>query len=100
MAGSASSTDSTRAHLDLEPAAEALDPAEDAHGVALGEATVEELDVVPDARLDAPARVRELEREVRRPRPRASPLLSHDREHALDRPVLDELGDRGHVPGV
>ena len=57
-------------HLHLEPAAEALDPAEDAHRVAFAEALVEEVDVAPDARLDATARVRELEREVRR-RPRA-----------------------------
>jgi hypothetical protein len=31
------------------------------HGVALVEALVEELDVVPDASLDAPARIGELE---------------------------------------
>ena len=52
-------------HLHLKPAVEALDPPEDAHGVALGEAPVEQLDVVPDAPLDPPARVDELDREVR-----------------------------------
>ena len=63
-----------RAHLELEPVAEALDAAEHAHGVALREAPVEQLDVVPDARLDPAARVDELEREVRRAalRPRAA----------------------------
>ena len=30
-----------RADLELQPVAEAVDPAEDAHGVALGEAAVE-----------------------------------------------------------
>ena len=55
-----------RAHLHLQPAAEPLHAAEHAHGVALGEAAVEQLDVVPDARLDPPARVDELEREVGR----------------------------------
>ena len=85
-----------RAHLHLELAAEALDAAEDAHGVALGEARVEQLDVVPDARLDPAARVDELEREVRRAGPRSPPLLPRDREHALDGPVLGELGDGGH----
>ena len=55
-----------RAHVELEPVAEALDAAEHAHRVALAEAPVEQLDVVPDARVDAAARVDELEREVRR----------------------------------
>src|SRR6185436_8619215 len=55
-----------RAHLELQPVPEALDPAEDAHGVALAEARVEQLDVRPNARLDPAARVHELQREVRR----------------------------------
>ena len=55
-----------RAHLHLQPAAEPLHAAEHAHGVALGEATVEQLDVVPDARLDPAARVDELEGEIGR----------------------------------
>ena len=55
-----------RAHLELQPVAEALDAAEHAHRVALAEARVEQLDVGPDARLDAAARVDELQREVRR----------------------------------
>ena len=86
-----------RPHLHLQPPAEALDASEDAHRVALAEALVEQLDVAPDPRLDATARVRELEREVRRARLGAPPLLLGDREHALDGPVLGELGDRGHV---
>ena len=86
-----------RPHLHLQPPAEALDTAEDAHRVALAEALVEQVDVAPDARLDATARVCELEREVGRARSSAAPLLLRDREHALDGPVLGELGDRGHV---
>ena len=88
------------AHLHLEPSAEALDPPEDPHGVALGEALVEQLDVVPDPRFDATARVHELEREVRSTGPRAPSILLGDGEHALDGPVLDELGDRGHVSRI
>ena len=63
-----------RPHVELEPVAEPLDPAEHAHRVALGEAAVEQLDVVPDARVDVPGRVDELEREVGRAalRPRAA----------------------------
>ena len=89
-----------RSYLHLELSAEALDAPEDAHRVALAEALVEELDVVPDARLDAPARVGELEREVGSPCPGPPPLLLRDREHALDSPILDELGDRGHVSSL
>ena len=85
-----------RAHVELQPVAEALDAAEHAHGVALGEARVEQLDVVPDPRLDAPARVDELEREVRRRRSCPQPPLARDRVDALDDAVLGELGDRGH----
>lgn len=85
-----------RSYLHLEPAAEALDASQHMHRVALGEPLVEELDVAPDARLDASARVRELQGEVRRARPGPSALLPRDREHALHGPVLGELGDRGH----
>ena len=89
-----------RAHLNLELPAEALDAAEHPHGVALGEALVEQIDVVPDARFDSAARVDELERKVGGAGTRASTLLSGDREHALDGPILDELGDRGHVSTI
>ena len=89
-----------RAHLNLELPAEALDAAEHPHGVALGEALVEQIDVVPDARFDSAARVDELEREVRGAGARAPTLLSGHCEHALDGPVLDELGDRGHVSTI
>jgi len=50
-----------RAHVELEPVAEALDAAEHAHGVALVEARVEQLDVFPDARVYPSARVDELD---------------------------------------
>ena len=86
-----------RAHLNLEPPAEALDATEDAHGVALVEALVEQVDVVPDSCFHTSARVNQLEREVRRASAGTPPLLPRYREHALDGPVLDELGDRGHV---
>ena len=85
-----------RAHLHLELAVEALDPSEDPDGVALAEAAVEEVDVRPDSRVDAAARVGELEREVGGARARPAAFLLRDREDALDRPVLRELGDRGH----
>ena len=85
-----------RPHLELQPVAEPLDAAEHAHRVALGEPRVEQLDVVPDPCVDAAARVDELEREIRRPVPRAQPLLLRDRVDALDRAVLLELRDRGH----
>ena len=83
-----------RPHVELQPVAELLDAAEHAHGVALGEAPVEQLDVVPDARLDAARRVDELEREVRRAGLRAQLALRPHRVDALDDPVLCELGDR------
>ena len=85
-----------RAHLELEPVAEAVDAAEHADGVALGEAPLEQLDVVPHAGLDPPARVDELEREVGAPGARAQPLLLRDRVDALDDPVVLELRDRAH----
>jgi uncharacterized protein (DUF1015 family) len=89
-----------RPHLHLQLPSEALDAAEDTYRVALAEALVEEIDVVPDARIDAAARVDQLEREVRGAVPGAPTLLLRHREHALDGPVLDELGDRGHVPSL
>ena len=80
-------------HLHLQLAAETLHAAEHVHRVAFAEALVEQLDVVPDPRLDAAARVGELEREVRGAGASAPTLLLRDREHALDGPVLGELGD-------
>ena len=85
-----------RADVELEPVAVALDAAEHAHGVALGEPRVEQVDVVPDARLDAAARVDELEREIRGAVPRPQPPLARDRVDALDDAVFGELGDRAH----
>ena len=85
------------ADLQLEPVVEALDPAEHADGVSLGEAAVEQLDVVPDPTLDATGRVDELQCEVRRALPRRPPLLSRDGVDALDRAVGSELGDGAHA---
>ena len=87
-----------RAHVELERVAELLDASEHAHGVAFAEAPVEQLDVVPDARGDAAARVDELEREVRRAVLRPQPLLLRDGVDAFDGAVLLELRDRGHAP--
>ena len=89
-----------RAHLYLQLSVEALDATQDPDGVALAEPLVEQLDVAPHARLDAPARVGELQREIGSARTRAAPLLPGHREHAFDGPVLGELGDRRHGPGV
>ena len=86
-----------RADVELEPVAVALDPAEHAHRVALAESRVEQVDVVPDARLDAAARVDELEREVRGAVLRPQPPLARDRVDALDDAVLGQLGDRAHT---
>ena len=87
-----------RPYLHLQPVAEALDSPEHPDCVALVEAAVEELDIAPDARLDATARIGELEGEEGSARASATTLLARDREHALDHPVLLELGDRGHGP--
>ena len=87
-------------NLHLQLAVEALHAPEDAHRVALPEAAVEQLDVVPHACLDPPARVRQLERQVRRPGTGPPSLLARDREHAFDRPILGELRDRGHASSL
>ena len=87
-------------HLHLELSAEALHATENVHGVSLAEAPVEQVDVVPDPRLDASARVCELEREVRGSGASAPTLLLRHREHALDGPVLGEVRDRGHGPSL
>ena len=86
-----------RSDVELERVAEALDAAEHAHRVAFAKAAVEQLDVVPHAGGDPAARVDELEREVRRAVLRPQALLLRDRVHALDRPVLLQLRDRGHL---
>jgi hypothetical protein len=84
------------ADLELEPLAEAGDAAEHAHGVALGEAAVQELDVVPHPGLDPAGAVDELERQVGGTFPRPQPLLARDRVDALDDAILRQLGDAAH----
>ena len=86
-----------RAHVELELVAVALHAAEHAHGISLGEAAVEEIDVVPHTALDAAAGIDELEREVvgarscvRSRRFRATAYV------AFDGRVLRELGYRCH----
>jgi len=85
-----------RADVELKPVAVALDAAEHAHRVALAEARVEQVDVVPDAALDAAARVDELEREVRGAVLCTQPALACNRIDALDDAVLRQLGDGAH----
>ena len=99
-AGSASSAGSIARTSSWSWFAEALDAAEHAHGVALGEPAVEEIDVVPHAALDAAAGIDELEREVVGAAARAQPPLSRDRVGALDDRVLGKLGYRRHARRV
>jgi uncharacterized protein (DUF1015 family) len=83
-----------RPHLHLKPVAEALDAPEHSDRVALTKALVEEVDVAPHARVDAAARIDQLECQVRASASRAKPLLARDSEDAFDDPVLGELRDR------
>ncbi len=85
-----------RAHLDLELVPKPLDAPEHADRVARLEATVEHLDVVPDARGNPAARVDELEREIGRAVPRPQPLLARDGVDALNGAVFLEFCDCGH----
>jgi hypothetical protein len=85
-----------RPHLDLELVPEPLDAAEHPHRVAGLEASLEEVDVVPDPRADPAARIHELEREIRRAVPRPQPLLARHRVDPLNGAVFLELGDSGH----
>ena len=90
-----------RAHVELEPVAVALDAAEHAHRVALAEARVEQVDVVPDARLDAAARVDELEREVRRRRPSsAAAACGRPRRRPRRRGPRPARRSRSHAPSL
>jgi Protein of unknown function (DUF1015) len=83
-------------HLDLELVPEPLDAAEHANRVARIEATVEQVDVVPDTRADPAARVDELEREIARAVACPQPLLARHGVDALDGAVLLQLRDGGH----
>jgi len=85
------------AHLHLEPPTEPLHPAEDAYRVALGETSVQQLHVVPDARVNPAACIHELERQVGGAVLRPPPLLPPDGEHPFHGSVLGELGDTGHA---
>jgi hypothetical protein len=85
-----------RADVELERIPEALDPAEHANGIPLREARVEELDVVPDAALDAAGRIDELEREVVGARARTQSPLASDRVDAFHDPVLGQLCNCAH----
>ena len=84
------------ADVELEPLAVALHPPEHVDGVSLPEQTVEQLDVTPHPRLDAPGRIDELECQVRRTGACPQAPLARHRVHAVNGPVLGELGDRRH----
>ena len=85
-----------RPDVDLQLVPELLDATEDTHGVTFGEPRVEQLDVVPHARLDPPARVDQLEREIGSAAFRPQPLLARDRVDALDDTLLGQLCDCAH----
>jgi Protein of unknown function (DUF1015) len=88
-----------RAHVHLQAVAELLDTTKHAHRVAFREARVEQLDVVPHARVDSPARVDQLECKVRRTAFRPQPLLACNRVDAFDDTLFGELRDRAHALG-
>src|SRR6266542_2435019 len=85
-----------RPDVDLQAVPELLDAAEHPHRVALGEAPVQQFDVVPDACVDAAAWIDELQRQIGRAALRPQPLLPCDRVDAFDDPLLGQLGDRAH----
>lgn len=80
-----------RPHVELKMVAKALDTAEHSYGVSLREPPVEQVDVLPDAAVDSPTRVDELECKVVRPGPRAEALLARDGKRAFDDAVLGQL---------
>jgi hypothetical protein len=84
-------------HLELETVAELLHASEHAHRVALAEASVQQLDVVPHPPGDAPRCIGELEREVGRAGPRLQPLLLGHGKNAVDDAVFGQLRDRRHA---
>jgi uncharacterized protein DUF1015 len=83
-----------RPHLELQPVAEPLHSSQNVYRISFPEALVEQIDVAPDSGVDAPARIDELEREIRAPAAGAKALLAGDRVRAFDDPVLCELRDR------
>ena len=89
-----------RSHVHLQPVSEPLDASEHTDRVSLVEPRVEQLDVVPHARLDPPARIDELEGEIRRSATRAQPPLACNRVDALDDAFLGELCDCAHAPSL
>jgi uncharacterized protein (DUF1015 family) len=84
-------------HLELETIAKALDSPEYVDRVAFGEPRVQEIDVVPDPRVDPSARIDELEGEVRCAAARPQPPLARDRVCPLDDPFLGEFRDGAHA---
>ncbi len=85
-----------RAHLDLQPVAEALHASEHSDRVAFAEAPVEELHVVPDPRVDPSALIDELERKVRRTVSRSESPLAGNRVDPFDDTLLRQLRNRAH----
>ena len=83
-------------YVDLKAIAETLDPPEHADRVAFREARVEQLDVLPNTRVDATARIDELQCEVRCAAFRPQPLLAGDRVDPFDDAFLGKFRDRAH----
>jgi uncharacterized protein (DUF1015 family) len=83
-------------HLELQAVAEALDAPEHVHRVAFGEPRVEQIDVVPDPRVDASARIDELEREVRCAVASPQLPLTRDCVYAFDHSLFGEIRNRAH----
>jgi hypothetical protein len=83
--------------LELKPVAEAFNPSEHAHRVAFVEARVEQVDVLPDARVDASGGIDELECQVRRAPSGAQALLARNGICALDDSVFRQLGEGAHL---
>ena len=80
------------AHRDLQPAGVRLDPAQHAHGVALGEARAQHVDVVPDDSRDPPGTVGQLHAQERIAAAGAPRLLALDGEGGIDHHAFAEIG--------
>ncbi len=83
-----------RADVELKAVSVALDAPQHSYRVADLESRRQELDVVPDASVDAAGRVNELENEIRPPAARTGALLARDRVDTIYEAILLELCDR------
>ena len=84
-----------RSHVELKLVAVALHAAEHAHGVALGEPAVQEIDVVPDPASMRPLGRRARARDSRRRRACAAAVFAPPRT-SLDDAVFSQVDDSRH----